>query len=329
MEDYANKRILITGGFGFIGSNLARSLVSQGAKVTLIDNLNEQFGGNLFNISDIREKLNFNICDIRDHIKMEKFLKNQDYLFSLAGQTSHIASMRDPKTDLEINTSAQLSILEICRKVNPDIKIVFASTRQLYGKPEYLPVDEKHPVRPVDINGIHKLSSEWYHYVYNNVYGLRTCSLRLTNTYGPGMRVKDSLQTFLGIWIRHLVEEIPIQIFGDGLQLRDFNYVDDCVKAFLKAGISEKVNGKVFNLGSKEVISLLDLAKKMLGLGIKGSYELIPFPDDRKAIDIGDYYTDFSKISSELDWYPKICLEQGLKETIEYYNSNSIHYWKI
>ena len=258
---------------------------------------------------------------------MEDLLKETDYLFNLAGQICNIDSMIDPKTDLEINTVAQLSILEACRKVNPKIKIVFASTRQLYGKPKYLPVDEAHPIRPVDVNGINKFAGECYHQLYNNVYGIRTCSLRLTNTFGPGMRVKDARQTFLGIWIRLLLEKNPIKIFGDGLQLRDFNYVDDCVEAFLLSGISEKTNGKVYNLGSNRFIGLKELAKKILSLGFKGSYELVSFPEDRKAIDIGDCYSDFSLITSELRWLPKTSLEYGLKKTIEYYKLHSSHYW--
>ncbi|SIT68292.1 dTDP-glucose 4,6-dehydratase/UDP-glucose 4-epimerase [Ectothiorhodosinus mongolicus] len=325
--DYSNKKILITGGIGFIGSNLARTLVNQGAEVTLVDSLTPQYGGNPFNIADIRDKVSVNICDVRDSYAMEYLLKGQDYLFNLAGQTSHMDSMSDPQTDLAINATAQLSILEACRKINPDIKIVFASTRQLYGKPDYLPVDETHPIRPVDVNGINKLAGEWYHLLYNNVYGIRACALRLTNTYGPGMRVKDARQTFLGIWIRLLLERKPIKVFGDGLQLRDFNYVDDCVDALLLAGASEQANGKVYNLGSTEVISLKDLAEKMISLGFGGNYELVPFPEERKAIDIGDYYSDFSLIASELGWSPKIDLDDGLDQTIQYYKSHSEQYW--
>lgn len=324
---YANKKILITGGLGFVGSNLARTLVNHGAVVTVVDSLIPQYGGNPFNIFDIRGKVSVNICDVRDSYAMEYLLRGQDYLFNLAGQTSHMDSMSDPQTDLAINATAQLSILEACHKINPDIKIVFASTRQVYGKPDYLPVDEKHPIRPVDVNGINKLAGEWYHLLYNNVYGIRACALRLTNTYGPGMRVKDARQTFLGIWIRLLLAGKPIKVFGDGLQLRDFNYVDDCVNALLLAGASEQANGKVYNLGSSEVISLKDLAEKMISLGFGGSYELVPFPEERKAIDIGDYYSDFSLIASELCWSPKIGLGDGLDQTIQYYKSHSDQYW--
>ena len=301
--------------------------MNRGAKVTLVDSLIPQYGGNPFNIEDIRDQVTVNVCDVRDQFAMAYLVRDNDYLFNLAGQTSHIDSMSNPQTDLDINASAQLSILEACRTGNPKIKIVFASTRQLYGKPDYLPVDEKHPVRPVDVNGINKLAGEWYHLLYNNVYGIRACALRLTNTYGPGMRVKDARQTFLGIWIRLLIEGRPIKVFGDGLQLRDFNYVDDCVEAMLRAGASEAANGQVYNLGSTEVVSLKKLAEVMVNLGHGGSFELVPFPSDRKAIDIGDYYSDFSLITQELGWVPKIRLNQGLKQTLAYYLDHHQNYW--
>ena len=324
---YAGKSVLITGGLGFIGSNLARALVVQGADVTLVDSLIPQYGGNSFNIEDIRDKVMVNVCDVRDPFAMAYLLKDKDFLFNLAGQTSHMDSMADPQTDLEINAVAQLSILEACRKVNSGIKIVFASTRQLYGKPDYLPVDEKHPIRPVDVNGINKLAGEWYHLLYNNVYGIRACALRLTNTYGLGMRVKDARQTFLGIWVRLLLEGKPFKVFGDGLQLRDFNYVDDCVEALLLAGASDVANGKIYNLGSTEVVGLKVLAEMMVNLGYGGAFEFIPFPPERKAIDIGDYYSDFSLISKELDWQPKVGLREGLQRTMAYYQAHQRHYW--
>ena len=327
MNSYTSKRILITGGLGFIGSNLARALVVQGADVTLGDSLIPQYGGNAFNIEDIRDKVTVNVCDVRDPFAMAYLLKDKDFLFNLAGQTSHMDSMTDPQTDLEINAAAQLSILEACRKLNSSIKIVFASTRQLYGKPDYLPVDEKHPIRPVDVNGINKLAGECYHLLYNNVYGIRACALRLTNTYGPGMRVKDARQTFLGIWVRMLLEGKPFKIFGDGLQLRDFNYVDDCVEALLLAGASDVANGKIYNLGSTEVVGLKVLAEMMVDLGYGGAFELIPFPSERKAIDIGDYYSDFSLITKELGWQPKVGLREGLQRTMAYYQAHNRHYW--
>jgi dTDP-glucose 4,6-dehydratase/UDP-glucose 4-epimerase len=326
MNYYKNKNVIISGGLGFIGSNLARKLVAQGARVTLVDSLIPQYGGNIFNIDDIKNNVNVKICDVRDSFAMNNLLKDRDYLFNLAGQTSHVDSMTDPKEDLDINAGAQLDMLESCRQVNPEIKIVFASTRQLYGKPDYLPVDEMHPIRPVDVNGINKLAGEFYHLLYNNVYGIRACALRLTNTYGPGMRVKDARQTFLGIWIRQLIEGQLIKVFGDGEQLRDFNYVDDCVDALLIAGESEMANGKVYNLGSSEVISLRELAVLMISISNKGGFELVPFPSERKIIDIGNYYSDFSLINNDLGWQPKVALKDGLSKTIAYYKTNYSFY---
>jgi UDP-glucose 4-epimerase len=330
--NYSNKKVLITGGLGFIGSALARALVDLGAQVTLVDSLIPQYGGNIFNVDEIRDQVTVNYCDVRDSFAMEYLVKGVDVLFNLAGQTSHLDSMLDPHSDLDINTKSQLSILESCRKANPEIKVVFASTRQLYGKPDYLPVDESHPIRPVDVNGINKFAGESYHLLYNNVYGVRACALRLTNTYGPGMRVKDARQTFLGPWVRQLIEGTPIQVFGDGLQVRDFNYVDDCVQAFLLSGYSDVANGKVYNLGSSEVISLKDLAAMLVSLGQPASlydryYEVVPFPSERKIIDIGSYYSDFSLITRELGWVPHVSLAIGLAQTINFYQRYARHYW--
>jgi len=330
MNDFSafdGKQVLISGGVGFIGSNLARQLVTFGARVTLADSLIPQYGGNLFNIEDIRRSVTLNITDVRDPYSMAYLVQGKDYLFNLAGQTSHLDSMTDPRTDLDINAAAQLSILEACRQHNPGIKIVFASTRQLYGKPEYLPVDEAHPIRPVDVNGINKLAGEWYHLLYNNVYGVRACALRLTNTYGPGMRVKDARQTFLGIWIRNAIEGKPILVFGDGLQRRDFNYVDDAVEAMLLAALDVRADGQVFNLGSKEVMNLKQLAEILVELHPGTRFEIVPFPPERKAIDIGDYYSNYDKIENQLGWHTKVDLRQGLAASLAYYGKYQRHYW--
>lgn len=323
---FSGKRVLITGGAGFIGSNLARSLVELDAQVTLVDSLIPLYGGNLFNIDDIRERVILNIADVRDSFSMAYLVKGKDYLFNLAGQTSHLDSMADPFTDLNINAVAQLSILEACRLHNPDIKIVFASTRQLYGKPEYLPVDEAHPIRPVDVNGINKLAGEWYHLLYNNVYGIRACALRLTNTYGPGMRIKDAKQTFLGIWIKNAIEGKPIKVFGDGLQLRDFNFVADVVKALLLAALNSRADGKVYNLGSNEVVNLKQVAQLLVELHSGSQFEIVPFPPERKVIDIGDYYSNYNNFSLEVGWQPKVNLKQGLAACLEYYEKNFSKY---
>lgn len=320
-------RVLITGGIGFIGSNLARRLVKEGAKVTLVDSLIPQYGGNLANIEDLRGSVDINISDVRDPHSFAYLIQGKDFLFNLAGQTSHVDSMTDPFTDLDINATSQLSILEAARKHNPGIRIVFASTRQVYGRPQYLPVDEKHPIVPVDVNGINKVAGEWYHLLYGQVYGLRCSVLRLTNTYGPGMRVRDARQTFLGIWIKNLLLGTAIKVFGDGRQLRDFNYVDDVVEAFLLSASSPVSPGKALNLGSAEVVSLKDLAEMLCGLHPGGRWELVPFPPERKAIDIGDYYGNHGAATELLGWEPRVGLQEGLARTLDYYRQHGPKYW--
>ena len=323
--DFLRKRTLITGGMGFIGSTLAMRLVAMGAEVTLVDSLIPEYGGNLFNINGIKDQVRVNISDVRDEHSMKYLVRDQDFLFNLAGQTSHLDSMQDPFTDLEINCRAQLSILETCRKHNPHIKIVFASTRQIYGKPEYLPVDEKHLLRPVDVNGINKMAGEWYHILYNNVYNLRSCSLRLTNTYGPRMRVKDARQTFLGIWIRLLLEGKDFEVW-EGEQLRDFTYVDDAVEALLLSAAREEANGQVYNVGGEGTISLKALAALLVEVNGGGRFTVRSFPADRKKIDIGDYYADDHRLRNMLDWSPRTPLREGLGKTLAYYRAHLAQY---
>ena len=327
VEIFDGADVLITGGLGFIGSALARRLVGLNARVTLVDSLIPEYGGNAFNVHDIRDRVTVNVADVRDPHAMAWLVQGRQFLFNLAGQTSHLDSMVDPLTDLNINTAAQLYILEACRRHNPAIKIVFASTRQIYGRPRYLPVDEKHPLQPVDVNGVNKLAGESYHLLYNDVYGIRASVLRLTNTYGPGMRVKDARQTFLGIWIRQLIEGTPIQVFGSGQQRRDFNYVDDVVEALVRAASDPSADGQIFNLGESEHITLRDLAALLVTLHPGSRYEVVPFPPEREAIDIGDYYSDFRKIEGALAWRPTVPLRDGLGRTLDYYARNRAHYW--
>jgi UDP-glucose 4-epimerase len=324
---YSGAHVLITGGLGFIGANLAHRLVELGAHVTLVDSLIPIYGGNLRNIAGIEDRAKVNIADVRDEHSMNYLVQGQDFLFNLAGQTSHLDSMLDPYTDLEINCRAQLSILESCRKHNPRLKLVYASTRQIYGKPDYLPVDERHLLHPVDVNGINKMAGEWYHILYNNVYNIRACALRLTNSYGPRMRVKDARQTFLGVWIKRLVDHEPIQVFGDGTQIRDFNYVDDVVDALLLAGAERTADGQIFNLGSDETINLRDLAALLVELQEGGQFEVVSFPPERKAIDIGDYYADYRLIQGRLGWRPRVPLREGLQRTLAFYREEKEHYW--
>ena len=300
MSLYSGAHVLITGGLGFIGSNLGIRLLEEGASVTLVDSLIPEYGGNPANIRGYESRLKVNISDVRDPHSMKTLVKGHDFLFNLAGQTSHMDSMADPYTDLDINCKAQLSILEACRNANPGIRIVFAGTRQIYGKPDYLPVDEKHPLRPVD------------------VYGIRACSLRLTNTIGPRMRIKDARQTFLGVWIRQVLTGKPFEVWG-GEQLRDFTYVDDCVDAMMCAALHEEAFGQIFNIGGGKRISLRDLADLLVDTAGEGAYEVREYPADRKKIDIGDYYADDSRLRSLLGWEPRTQLRDGLRQIIDYY----------
>jgi UDP-glucose 4-epimerase len=329
---FSGRKVLITGGLGFIGSNLAIRLVELGADVLVVDSLIPDYGGNLFNIEPVKDRVRVNIADVRDVNGMDYLVRGHDYLFNLAGQISHQDSMHDPYTDLEINCRAQLSILEACRHNNPGIKVVYASTRQVYGAPEYLPVDEKHLLRPVDVNGINKMAGEWYHILYNNVYGIRAVSLRLTNTYGPRLLMKHGRQGFSAWFIRQAIKNEEIQLFGDGQQVRDLNYVDDVVEAMLLAAVYDGANGRIFNLGNSPPVSLLEFVRTLqevcqeFGLG-QGGYRLVPFPPDKKRIDIGDYYGDYSRIQKTLGWQPIVALREGLRRTVAFYVEHGDHYW--
>jgi len=257
---------------------------------------------------------------------MNYLVRDHDVIFNLAGQVSHIDSMREPYTDLEINCRAQLSLLEACRHNNPTVKVVFAGTRQIYGRADFLPVTESHLVRPTDVNGINKAAGEYYHLVYNNVFGVRACSLRLTNVYGPRQLVKHNRQGFIAWFIRQAVEDREIQIYGDGGQLRDFVYVDDAADAFLRAGASDRSNGEVFNVGGAEAISLREVVDLLINVAGTGSYRLIEWPQEKKAIDIGDFHADSSLIGRTLGWVPTTTLRDGLRRTVEFYRAHMSHY---
>jgi nucleoside-diphosphate-sugar epimerase len=322
---YAGKRVLITGGLGFIGSNLARALVKLGAQVTVVDCLIPEYGGNPRNLAGVSRRLHVNISDVRDRHSLPQYVRGQHYLFNLAGQTSHMDSMTDPETDLEINGRAQLSILEACRLHNPGIRIVFASTRQIYGKPDALPVNEQHPLRPVDVNGINKIAGESFHLLYNRVHGIRSTALRLTNTIGPRMRIKDARQTFVGVWVRRLLEGRPFEVWG-GEQLRDFTYVDDAVEAFLLAAARSEAEGEAFNLGGPPPVTLHALAELLVHVNGGGRFTVKTFPGDRKKIDIGDYYADYGLITQKLGWRPKVDLRTALARTLAFFRKELAHY---
>jgi nucleoside-diphosphate-sugar epimerase len=317
-EFYRNKRILITGGIGFIGSNLALRLVELGARVQLVDSMIPAYGADLANIEPIRDRVRVNFSDVRDRHSLSYIVQDEDLIFSLAGQVSHVDSMQDPMTDLEINCRSQLSLLECCRSNNPDVKIVFASTRQIYGRPQYLPVDERHPLVPVDVNGINKLAAEMYYTLYNQVHGIRAVSLRLTNTYGPRMDLRSEGKGFVGLFVRRALRGDKIRVYGDGSQRRDFNYIDDVVDALLLAGENDALSGEVFNLGHPRPYSLLEFVQILQGCA-RFDYELVPFPAAALAIDIGDYYGEFSKFGDASGWAPRVDLPDGLERTMAYF----------
>lgn len=322
---FAGRRVLITGGLGFIGSNLARELVRLGARVTVVDALIPEYGGNRRNLAGLASRVKIHVADVRDRARLPALLRGQDYLFNLAGQTSHMDSMTDPDTDLEINCRAQLSILEACRRHNPGLRVVFASTRQIYGRPEYLPVDERHPLCPVDVNGINKLAGEQYHLLYSEVHGIRSTVLRLTNTIGPRMRVKDARQTFLGVWIKHVLSGEPFEVWGGG-QLRDFTYVDDAVEAFLLAAATPGAEGGVFNLGGPGRVSLRELADLVVDAAGGGRYVVRAFPRDRRKIDIGDYFADDRRFRKLTGWKPRTSLREAVGRTVEFFRAELPHY---
>jgi UDP-glucose 4-epimerase len=323
---YRGRRVLITGGLGFIGSNLARRLVELGADVLIVDSLLPDYGGNLFNVVGVEDALRVNIADVREGATMNYLVQGRDIIFNLAGQVSHIDSMRDPHTDLEINCRSQLTILEACRKHNPSTKVVYAGTRQIYGKPERLPVDESQLVRPTDINGINKAAGEHYHLVYNNVFGVRACSLRLTNVYGPRQLIRHNRQGFIGWFIRLALEGREIQIYGDGSQVRDFVYVDDVAEAFLRAGFADECNGDVFNVGGHEPIAHKDLVARLIDTAGRGSYRFVEWPDDKRRIDIGSFYSDSTKFERTTGWRPAVNLTDGLRRTLAYYREHLDRY---
>jgi UDP-glucose 4-epimerase len=326
-EAFEGAPVLVTGGYGFIGSNLVRRLARLGARVTVVDSLIPNTGANRFNLIDVERLIDVHVVDMTNEDAMRELVRGRSFVFNLAGQVSHVHSMCDPYTDLMMNCHAQLVLLEACRKHAPGAKIIFAGTRQQYGRPEYLPVDEYHPLRPTDINGIHKVAGEAYHLLYGRLYDLRATSLRLTNTYGPRQLMRPSRQAFVPCLIRLAVDGQQLPIFGDGQQMRDFTYVDDVVEALLVSASRDESDGEVFNLGGERPYSIREFVDILLGVVGDGSYACVPFPEDRRQIDIGSYYGDFSKIKNTLGWEPTVPLAEGLRRTVKYYRRFRNHYW--
>src|SRR4051812_46147477 len=328
LSRYDGSRVLVTGGLGFIGSHLAEKLVALGADVTIVDSLLPEYGGNLFNVRDIEDRVRINYSDIRDPWSIRQLVRGQDFIFNLAGQVSHIDSMEDPETDLDINCKAQLSLLEALRAGNDDAVIVFAASRQQYGRPQFVPVTEDHPLVPVDVNGINLIAGESYHLLYNDVYGIAAISLRLTNTYGPHLLMKHGRQGFITTFIRLALEGKDISVFGDGSQLRDFTYVSDAVDAFLAAGVTPATHGHALNVGGQEPVPLIEVAaicQELAGEG--GVVHTVPWPPEREKIDIGSIYVDHARLTETTGWEPTVSLRDGLAKTIEFYREHGEHYW--
>jgi len=315
---FKSLQTLITGGFGLIGSALARKLVAAGAKVRILDNMDLDSGANRANLAGIEDRIDARIADLRDASAVRQALGGVDVLFNLAAQTSHMGSIAAPIADHQINASAQLALLEAVREVAPQIRIAYASTRQIYGRPDRLPVDETHPLRPVDVNGVGKVAGEAFHLIYHRVHGIKATALRLTNTYGPGMRIRDARQTFIGIWLRAVMEGKPFEVWG-GAQRRDFTYVDDAANAFLLAAATEACFGNVFNIGGDGPHGLEEVAQLLVEVSGGGRYEIKEFPPARRRIDIGEYWADDRLFRSVTGWAPRTRLREGLQMTLAFF----------
>lgn len=319
--------MLVTGGMGFVGSNLVHALVQLGADITVVDNLKPSYGGNPFNLEGVADRVRFIEQDIADEKAMREIVGRFESIFNLVGQVSHVDSMENPYGDLYTNVTSHIGLLEACRKVGIKPKIVFAGTRGQYGRPTKRPVGEDAPIAPIDVNGINKHAGETYHFVYAHAYGFKATSLRLTNTYGPRHTMKTARQGVFAWFLRQALDGEEIRLFGGGEQVRDWSHVRDVVAALMMAMVSPAADGEVFNLGS-EPASLRQVAELLIAKSGTGSVKPIPYPEHLKSIEIGDYIGDYRKIEEVLQWRPQVALEQGIAETIEYYRRHRDHYWQ-
>jgi UDP-glucose 4-epimerase len=324
---YAGKNALVTGGLGFIGSNLVHALVGLGANVRVVDSLAADHGGNRFNLEGIAERVDVRIADIRDESAMTDAVDGQQYVFNIAGLGSHLDSLEDPYHDLDVNARGTLVVLESVRRHAPEAAVVHAGSRAAYGRLKASPVDEDHPLLPTEVNSANKGVADLYQLAYHVAHGLNTVSLRLTNTYGPRMLMQHWRQGFINWFVRLAVEGGTFRLYGDGTQVRDLNYVDDVVRAFLLAGVMPNLCGQSLNVGSGRPVSLLEIAETLIEVAGAGSIEMVPFPEEAKRIEIGDYVADTTKIESTLDWRPCTDLRAGLERSVAYYRSYRERYW--
>ena len=327
MVEYRGEKVLVTGGLGFIGSNVAIRLVESGATVTIVDSMHPTCGANYFNIEPIKKDVEVIEGDSCNLELMSKLVRGKRFIFNLAGHVSHIESMQEPFEDLQMNAVAPLTVLEACRHENRDARIVYSGTRQAYGRPETLPVVETQLLKPVDVNGVSKMAGEWFHMVYHQAHGIHAVSLRLINTYGPRQLVKHPRQGFVGWFIKQAIEKEEIQVFGDGQQLRSFNFIDDVVDALLLAGSDDRLNGDYFNLAGVQPVTLEEFVKILLKAAGGGSYRIVPFPPEKKVIDIGSVYSSAAKFNAVTGWNARVRIDEGLPPTLEYYRRNRAHYW--
>lgn len=327
MDEYRGQKVLITGGLGFIGSNLAIRLVKSGASVTLLDSMHPTCGGNYFNIEPVKNDVEVVHGDSCNLELVRKLVRHRRFVFNLAGHVSHIESMQEPFEDLQMNAVAPLTVLEACRYENRDARIVYSGTRQAYGRPEALPLVETQLLKPIDVNGVSKMAGEWFHMVYARAHSIHAVSLRLINTYGPRQLVRHPRQGFVGWFIKQAIDGEEIQVFGDGGQIRSFNYIDDVIDAFLIAGTDDRLNGDYFNLAGVRPVPLEEFVKTLLKAAGTGSYRIVPFPADKKAIDVGSVYSSAAKFNSVTGWKARTGIEEGLPCTLDYFRRHREHYW--
>lgn len=327
-KTFEGKRVLITGGLGFIGSNLAIRLVEEGAQVTLVDNMIPRQGGNLFNISPIADKVHVNFSDVRNQLSVDHLVQGQEYIFHLAGQVNHVESVRNPIQDLDINCRGTLVLLEACRRFNRDARIIFSGTRGEYGASVHLPVDENHPTNPKGIYAVTNLTAEKMILVYHDIHKIQGICLRITNTYGERHQMQHDEFGVMNWFIRKAMDDETIPVFGDGMILRDFLYVGDLVECFLMVATCPQVYGEVFNVGTGVPISFIDVARKIVDIAGSGTVNFTEFTPERKEVEPGDYYTDITKIKRMTGWKPTISLDEGIKRTIAFYQKHKERYWK-
>jgi len=326
-ECFKDKKILITGGLGFIGSNLAIKLYGLGAKITILDGMIEGHGGNVFNIDPIKKSVHVHFSDIRNRKTINYIVRDKDFIFHLAGQNDHVLSLRDPFPDIDINIKGSAVLLEACKNFNKEAKLIYTGTRGEYGVATQLPVNEETPINPKGIYELSSLAAQKLFKIYHDNHGIRSVALRLTNIYGERAQMKHDRFGVINWFIRQAINNDTISVFGDGSIMRDFLYVDDAVDAILMCAQENSAYGELFNVGHDKPYSFLEAAKTIVRIAGSGEWALAPFSPERLAQEPGDYYSDIKKIKNTVGWEPRTDLEKGLEKTIIFYQKYQRHYW--